>query len=127
MKSYFNPSARPMPDTDVAIYTDVNADIATEMVESSVPMRNSDLISSGRPIVLDSTSAVLNSQRDHEQLHCDLSARPILEPDVIIHLDVNVDVDTDLPEDSAPMMDSYLIVLDAVSDTATLLNSKKGP
>ena len=108
--SYFNPSARarPMPDTDVVIHTDVNADIATDLLESSVPMMNSGLI------VLDSTAAMLNSQKDHEQLHCNLSARPILDPDVVIHLDVNVDIDADLPENSAPMMDSDLIVLDAV-------------
>ena len=82
-------------------------------------MRNSD------SIVPNSTGATLNLQKDHEQLHCDLSAQPILDPDVIIHLDVNVDIDADLPENSALMMDSDLIVLDAVRDTATLLNSKR--
>ena len=82
-------------------------------------MINSDLI------VLDSTATMLNLQRDHKQSHCDLSARPILDTDVVIHSDVDVDIDVDLPENSAPMMDSDLIVLDAVSDTATMLNSQR--
>ena len=36
----------------------------------------------------------------------------MLDPDVAIHTDVNVDIDADLPENSAPMMNLDLIVLE---------------
>ena len=101
-RPYFNPSARLMLDPDVVIHTDVNVDIAADLPENSAPMMNSDLI------LLGSTAPMLNSQRDHERSYFNLSARPILDPDVVIHSDVNVDIDADLPENSAPMMNSDL-------------------
>ena len=85
-------SARPMPDPDLNVYTDVNKNINTDLPESTAPM--------------------INSQRDHKRSYFNPSARPMLDPDVVIHTDVNVDIDADLPEDSAHMMKSDLIVLE---------------
>ena len=62
------------------------------------------------------TATLLNSQRDHEQSHGDLSARPKLDPDVVIHSDVNVDIDTDRPEKSAPRTNSDLILIELNND-----------
>ena len=36
----------------------------------------------------------------------------MLDSDIVIPTDVNVDIDADLPENSAPMMNSDLIVLE---------------
>ena len=121
--SYFNPSARPMPDTDVAIYTDVNADMATDLPEDSAPMMDSDLI------VLDAvcdTAALLNSERDHEQSHGDLSARPILDADdIVVYSDVNDGIEADRPEKSAPRTNSDLILTEL--NNATLRKTLGGP
>ena len=46
----------------------------------------------------------LASQMNHEQSHLESMARPMLDPDKIDNTDVNADVNTDLPENSAPMM-----------------------
>ena len=62
------------------------------------------------------TATLLNSQRDHEQSHGDLSAQPKLDPDVVIHSDVNVDIDTDRPEKSAPRTNSDLILIELNND-----------
>ena len=46
----------------------------------------------------------LSSQVNHGQSHLKSSARPMSDPDQVNNADVNADVDTDLPEISAPMM-----------------------
>ena len=46
----------------------------------------------------------LASQVNHRQSHLKSSARPMLDPDQVNNADVNADVNTDLPENSAPMM-----------------------
>ena len=48
----------------------------------------------------------LASHTNHEQACFTLSARPMLDPDIVIDTDVNADINTDLPENSAPMMNS---------------------
>ena len=55
---------------------------------------------------------MMNSQIDHKRSCFNPSARPMLDSDIVIHTDVNVDIDADLPENSAPMMNSDLIVLE---------------
>ena len=47
-------------------------------------------------------------QVNHGQSHLKSSARPMSDPDQVNNADVNADVDTDLPENSAPMMNSDL-------------------
>ena len=79
-----------MPDPDLNDHTDVNEDIDTDL----------------------STAPMMNSQIDHERSCFNPSARLMLDPDIVIHTDVNVDIDADLPENSAPMMNSDLIVLE---------------
>ena len=54
----------------------------------------------------------LASQMHHEQSCLQSSARPMLDPNIVNHTDVNFDIDTDLPEKSAPMMNSDLIFVD---------------
>ena len=54
----------------------------------------------------------LASQMHHEQSCLKSSARPMPDPDLNVSTDVNVDIDADLPENSAPMMNSDLIVLE---------------
>ena len=51
---------------------------------------------------------VLASQVNHGQSHFKSSARPMSDPDQVNNADVNADVDTDLSENSAPMMNSDL-------------------
>ena len=46
----------------------------------------------------------LASQMNHERSRFKSSARPMLDPDKVDSTDVNADVNTDLPENSAPMM-----------------------
>ena len=46
----------------------------------------------------------LASQMNHERSRFKSSARPMLDPDKVDSTDVNADVNTDLPESSAPMM-----------------------
>ena len=46
----------------------------------------------------------LESQMNHEQSRFKSSARLMLDPDQVYNADVNADVNTDLPENSAPMM-----------------------
>ena len=46
----------------------------------------------------------LASQMNHEWSRFKSSARPMLDPDKVDCTDVNADVNTDLPENSAPMM-----------------------
>ena len=53
----------------------------------------------------------LASQVNHGQSHLKSSARPMSDPDQVNNADVNAGVDTDLPENSAPMMNSDLRVL----------------
>ena len=48
----------------------------------------------------------LASQTYHKQACFTLSARPILDSDVAIDTDVNADINIDLPENSAPMMNT---------------------
>ena len=111
-------SARPMLDPDLNVYTDVNMDINTDLPESIAPMINSPRENSAPMmdsdlIVLNAvrdTAALLNSQRDHKQSHGDLSARPILDPDVVVHSDVNGDIEADRPEKSVPRTNSDLIL-----------------
>ena len=55
---------------------------------------------------------MVNSQMDHKRSCFNPSARPILDSDIVIPTDVNVDIDADLSENSAPMMNSDLIVLE---------------
>ena len=45
----------------------------------------------------------LASQMNHKQSRFKSSARPMLDPDKVDNADVNADVNTDLPENSAPM------------------------
>ena len=47
-------------------------------------------------------------QVNHGQSHLKSSARLMSDPDQVNNADVNADVDTDLPENSAPMMNSDL-------------------
>ena len=53
----------------------------------------------------------LASQTNHEQACFTLSAWPMLDPAIVIDSDVNADINTDLPENSAPMMNSDLRLL----------------
>ena len=46
----------------------------------------------------------LASQMNHKQSRFKSSARPMLDPEKVDNTDVNADVNTDLPENSAPMM-----------------------
>ena len=57
----------------------------------------------------------LASQVNHGQSHLKSSARPMLYPDQVNNADVNADVNTYLPENSAPMMnlDLRFVKLDA--------------
>ena len=55
---------------------------------------------------------MMNSQTNHERSCFNSSARPMLDPEIVNHTDVNSDIDTDLPENSAPMMNSDLIFVD---------------
>ena len=48
----------------------------------------------------------LASQMHHKQSCFQSSARPMLDPNIVNHTDVNDDIDTDLPESPAPMMNS---------------------
>ena len=48
----------------------------------------------------------LASQMHHKQSWFQSSARPMLDPNIVNHTDVNDDIDTDLPESPAPMMAS---------------------
>ena len=48
----------------------------------------------------------LASQMHHKQSCFQSSARPMLDPNIVNHTDVNDDIDTDLPESAAPMMNS---------------------
>ena len=48
----------------------------------------------------------LASQMHHKQSCFQSSARPLMDPNIINHTDVNDDIDTDLPESTAPMMNS---------------------
>ena len=50
----------------------------------------------------------LASQVNHGQSHLKSSAQPMSDPDQVNNADVNADVDTDLPDNSAPMMNSNL-------------------
>ena len=87
-------SARPMPDPDLNDHTDVNNDICKYGLAGEYQLR------------------WMNSQMDHKRSCLNPSARPMLDLDIVIHTDVNVDIDADLPENSAPMMNSDLIVLE---------------
>ena len=42
----------------------------------------------------------------HEQSCLQSSARPMMDPNIINHTDVNDDIDTDMPENTAPMMNT---------------------
>ena len=53
----------------------------------------------------------LASQMNHEQSRFKSSARPMLDPEKVDNTDVNADVNTDLPENSAPMMNLRLEIL----------------
>ena len=55
---------------------------------------------------------MMNSPTNHERSCFNSSARPMLDPEIVKHTDVNSDIDTDLPENSAPMMNSDLIIVD---------------
>ena len=59
----------------------------------------------------------LASQVNHGQSHLKSLAWPMLDPDQVNNADVNTDLDTDLPENSAPMMslDFRFLKLDAQS------------
>ena len=48
----------------------------------------------------------LASQLYHKQSCFQSSARPMSDPNIVNHTDVNDDIDTDLPESPAPMMNS---------------------
>ena len=48
----------------------------------------------------------LASHMHHEQSCFQSSARPMLDPNIVNHTDVNDDIDTDLPERPTPMMNS---------------------
>ena len=48
----------------------------------------------------------LASRTYHKQACFTLTARPILDPAIAIDTDVNADINTDLPENSAPMMNT---------------------
>ena len=48
----------------------------------------------------------LASQMHHKQSCFQSSARPMMDPNIINQTDVNDDIDTDLPESTAPMMNS---------------------
>ena len=54
----------------------------------------------------------MNSPTIHERSCFNSSVRPTLNPEIVNHTDVNVDIDTNLPENSAPMMNSDLIFVD---------------
>ena len=69
-----------------------NADINTDLPENSAPMRTTD-----------SRLLKCNTQLYPPGL---LSARPILDPAIAIDTDVSADINTDLPENSAPMMNT---------------------
>ena len=88
----FTLSARPIWDTAIVIDTDVNADINTDLPENSALMMTTD-----------STLLKCNTQLYPPGL---LSARPILDPAIAIDTDVSADINTDLPENSAPMMNT---------------------
>ena len=49
------------------------------------------------------------SQLYHEQSCFQSSARPMSDPNIVNHTDVNDDIDTDLPESPAPMMNSPMV------------------
>ena len=85
-------SARPIWDTAIVIDTVVNADINTDLPENSPPMMTTD-----------SRLLKCNMQLYPPGL---LSARPILDPAIAIATDVSADINADLPENSAPMMNT---------------------
>ena len=85
-------SARPIWDTAIATDTDVNADINTDLPENSALMMTTD-----------SRLLKCNTQLYPPGL---LSARPILDPAIAIDADVSADINADLPENSAPMMNT---------------------
>ena len=93
-------SARPIWDTAIVIDTDVDGDINTDLPENSAPM-----------MTMDSRLLKCNTQLYPPGL---LSARPILDPAIAIDTDVSTDINTDMPENSAPMinMDSRLLKCD---------------
>ena len=96
----FTLSARPIWDTAIVIDADVNADINADLSENSAPMMTTD-----------SRLLKCNTQLYPPGL---LSARPILDPAIATDTDVSADINTDLPENSAPMMntDSRLLKCD---------------
>ena len=51
----------------------------------------------------------LASQLYHEESCFQSSARPMSDPNIVNHTDVNDDIDTDLPESPAPMMNSPMV------------------
>ena len=83
---------QPIWDTAIIIDTDVNADINTDLPENSAPMMTTD-----------SRLLKCNTQLYPPGL---LSARPILDPAIAIDTDVSADIYADLPENSAPMMNT---------------------
>ena len=88
----FTLSAWPIWDTAIVIDTDVNADINTDLPENSALMMTTD-----------SRLLKCNTQLYPPGL---LSARPILDPAIAIDTDVSADINADLPENSAPMMNT---------------------
>ena len=77
----------------------------------SIPTRQSVLntLSVIRPDETDRPEhPALASQMHHKQSCIKSSARPMPDPDLNDHTDVNEDINTDLPESTAPMMNSQM-------------------
>ena len=81
-------SARTMSDTDIVNHTD---DMNTDLPGSLTPM--------------------LKSPTVFEWPYVNSSALPTLNPGIVNQADVTFDMDTDPPENSAPMIDSDLMIV----------------
>ena len=106
------PDGQPMEDTTYLEHSALEVSLDSELMEGmsrTEPLEQS-VLGAWAVMRLEETDTperpALASQTYHEQACLTLSARPILDTAIAIDTDVNADINTDLPENSAPMMNT---------------------
>ena len=104
------PDGRPMEGTTCPKHPALGVSLDSGLMEELLcpePLEQSVLGALMRPDETDRPERpVLALQLYHEQSCFQSSARPMLDPNIVNHTDVNDDIDMYLPESPAPMMNS---------------------
>ena len=105
-----NPDGRPMEGTAYLEHSSLGVSLDSGLMEGMLCMEPLDqsvlgVLSVGRPEETDMPERpALASQTHHEQACFTLSARLMPDTDIVHNTDVSTDKNTDLPENSAPMI-----------------------